>query len=172
MSQITHDNHFVPQLYPKQWSDNRSRIWGYRILVPHQNVEKWTLRAIRGVAFQRDLYTSISKGREVDEFEKWLEAEFETPVQNSIARVVQEKPLKQSDWKQLIRFLAAQDVRTPANYLESMERWRNTLPDLLEPTLNESIKEVEKSKENKEPIKALASNSLFKKSLSEEPHVR
>ena len=81
MRQITHDNHFVPQLYLKQWSDDGIHIWAYRILVSHENVPEWDYRPISGVAYQRDLYTSYDNGQEVDDFEKWLETEFENPVQ-------------------------------------------------------------------------------------------
>jgi hypothetical protein len=166
MSQITRDNHFVPQLYLKQWSEDRSRIWSYRILVSDEGVKKWQLRPIRGVAVHRDLYTTISNGEEIDEFEKWLEAEFETPVQSSITKVTREKPLKSSDWVKLVRFLAAQDVRTPTSYFESMKRWEKTLPDILKNTLDKSIKELEKSRETKVPLQIVdPPTSMFKNAL-------
>jgi hypothetical protein len=166
MSQITHDNHFVPQLYLKQWSRDRSRIWSYRILVSHQGVKKWELRPIRGVAFHRDLYTTVLNGEEVDDFEKWMETEFETPAQESINKVIQDKPLKPFDWINLARFLAAQDVRTPTSYLEARERWEKTLPTLLKNTLEETVKEMENTIKRENPLKVPdASNHLFKKTL-------
>lgn len=166
MPQITHDNHFVPQLYLKQWSTDGSRIWAYRTLVSHQKVKKWTLRSIRGVAFHQDLYTEISDGQEVDDFERWMESEFETPAQEAIKKVVLEKVLEQSDWSKLAWFLAAQDVRTPISYLESMERWNNTLPSLLQETLEDSVKRLEDLKnQNKTFEKTETINSLFSKSM-------
>lgn len=125
MPQITRDNHFVPQFYLKKWSKNGTHIWAYRTLVSHQSNPEWKLRAIRGVAFQRDLYTSIENGEEIDEFERWIESNYEQPVQESIQKVIKNKNLTNLDWECLALFVAAQDVRTPTSYLESMKRWKN-----------------------------------------------
>src|SRR5262245_19597065 len=132
MQQVTHNNHFVPQLYLKQWSDDGIHIWSYRILVSHKKVQEWSRLPISGVAYQRDLYTTYVNGGEVDEFEKWLEQEFESPVQESIKKVLKDEGLSTLDWERVATFLGAQDVRTPLSYLESMERWRKTLPDLVQ----------------------------------------
>lgn len=147
MTQITRDNHYVPQMYLKQWSDDGIRVCAYRILVSHANVPEWTYRSISQAAFLRDLYTEIEDGKEVDEYEKWLASEFENPVQESIRKVLKDNPLSPLDWERLASFLGAQDVRTPLNYLESIERWEKTLPDLLKTTMEESVRKLEK-KEN------------------------
>lgn len=166
MSQITHDNHFVPQMYLKQWSADGIRIWSYRTLVSHQNTNKWVLRSIRGVAFHRDLYTEVSNGIEIDEFEKWLEAEFETPAQEALLKVIREEPLTEADWSKLTQLLAAQDVRTPTSYLEAIDRWNKTLPTLLQNTLEDSVKKLEDFKrEGKTFERVDTTNSLFSKSL-------
>ena len=151
MSQITRDNHFVPQLYLKQWSEDGNWIWVYRILVSHKNVPMWNLRPIRGVASHRDLYTTLSNGSEIDEFERWIESEYEQPAQEAIEKVIHNKPLTSIDWERLALFLAAQDVRTPTSYLESMERWENTLPDLLQNTLNNAVQLLKQSATHKMP---------------------
>ena len=143
MSQVTHDNHYVPQLYLRQWSKDKLQVWGYQILVSSDKVPLWRRRSISQVAFLRDLYTDIEDGEEVDEFEKWLEAEFENPVQDSIRKVLKDNPLTALDWKRLVYFLGAQDVRTPLNYIESTERWKKTLPDLMQKTLEESVRKLE-----------------------------
>lgn len=163
MPQITHDNHYVPQLYLKNWSEDKSRIWAYRILVPHQNVKKWEHRSIRGVAYHRDLYTVIRNGQEVDEFEKWLESDFESPVQEVLNKVVKEKQLKNTDWIKLARFLASQDVRTPTSYLEMAERWKSILPDALDKALEKGAKKLEDIIRNQEVVETeTTSNNLFK----------
>ena len=171
MQQITHDNHFVPQLYLKQWSDDGIHIWAYRILVSHENVPEWEYRPISGVAYQRDLYTSYDNGQEVDDFEKWLETEFENPVQGSITKVLKGNRLSAIDWEHLAKFLGAQDVRTPLSYLESMERWNKSLPKLLEKTLEESVHRVEhKQNLGKDNQSSEKDNPLFKKTLKVEIH--
>lgn len=161
MQQITHDNHFVPQLYLKQWSDDGTHIWSYRILVSHEKVPKWSSRPISEVAYQRDLYTTNINGKEVDEFEKWLEREFENPVQESIKKVLNDEDLSTLDWERLATFLGAQDVRTPLGYLESMERWRKTLPQLLQDTLEKFVQELEQKLNDGESPRLHAEYSQF-----------
>ncbi|MCK4486598.1 MAG: DUF4238 domain-containing protein, partial [Desulfobacterales bacterium] len=145
MAQLKRDNHFVPQLYLKQWSEDSTQIFSYRTIVSHERVPEWKLRSIRGVAFHRDLYTTIENGLEIDQFEQWIEAEFETPAQEALDKVLNERNLTTLDWERLALFLAAQDVRTPTNYLESMKRWRQQIPEILNGTLKELVNKLEKA---------------------------
>lgn len=168
MQQITHDNHFVPQLYLKQWSDDGIHIWSYRILVSHEKVPEWINRPIRGVAFQPDLYTSFENGKEIDEFEKWLEEDFEKPVQESIKKVLKNNDLSALDWERLATFLGAQDVRTPLSYIDSMERWRKTLPKLMQDTMEKSVNKLEdmKSRGEKPHNPPITDNQFLKTTLT------
>ena len=143
MNQVTHDNHYVPKVYLKQWSDDSLHVWAYRLLVSNENVPEWQHRSMDKTAFLRDLYTEIENGEEIDEFEKWLEFEFENPVQKSIRKVLKDNPLSSRDWELLASFLGAQDMRTPQSYLESTERWERTLPDLMQKTLDDSVRKLE-----------------------------
>jgi hypothetical protein len=143
MNQVTHDNHYVPKVYLKQWSDDGLHIWAYRLLVSNENVHEWDHRSMEKTAFLRDLYTEIENEEEIDEFEKWLEFEFETPLQESIRKVLNDNPLSSRDWELLANFLGAQDMRTPQSYLESTERWERTLPDLMQKTLADSVRKLE-----------------------------
>ena len=161
MQPITRNNHFVPQLYLKQWSDDGIHIWSYRILVSHEKVQEWTRLPISGVAYQRDLYTTSVNGDEVDEFEKWLEREFENPVQESLNKVLKDEVLTTLDWERLATFLGAQDVRTPLSYLEATERWRKTLPRLMEDTLEKSIKLLEQARISGEKPQLHSENNEF-----------
>lgn len=147
MNQITHDNHFVPQFYLKQWSDDGIHIWAYRILVSHINVPEWNYRSIDRVANLRDLYTVHEDGKDIDDFEKWLEVNFENPVSNSLSKVLKDNPLSAVDWERLAMFLGAQDVRTPLNYLESAERWEKTLPELLKTNLEDAVRRLAQKNE-------------------------
>jgi len=161
MSQLKRENHFVSQLYLKNWGDSKNRIWSYRLLVPQENFHKWRHLSIGGVAFQRDLYTVISDGQEDDSFERWIEAEFETPVRESLLKVMRDKKLTNLDWNRLALFLAAQDVRTPTNYFESTERWNKELPKLLEKTLNKSIQTLEEHFREGKPIPKNTADAQF-----------
>jgi len=174
--QVTHDNHFVSQSHLRRWSEDGHRVWCHRILVPHKKVPEWKLRSVRGVAYQRDLYTSLVGGQEIDEFERWLEAEFETPAQNAIERAVHGDVLSSSDWERLVRYMAAQDLRTPQNYIESVIRWNDQLPEMLQRTLNKAVQNLEKAKRTgRKPKTELATGkqpfaNVFK--IKVDPHAR
>jgi Protein of unknown function (DUF4238) len=75
------DNHYVPQGYLKQWASPQKRLWVYRILVSHPRVPVWKETSVRGVAYHQHLYTRLAAGRETDDFERWLDREFETPAE-------------------------------------------------------------------------------------------
>jgi uncharacterized protein DUF4238 len=174
MHQLKREHHFVSQLYLKNWGDSKNRIWSYQLLAPRENFPKWRHLPIGGVAFQRDLYTVISNGQEDDSFERWIEAEFETPVIDSLSKVINNKKLALLDWNRLARFLAAQDVRTPLSYFESIERWQKELPKVLEKTLKNSIHTLDKYHHDGKPIpesstKSEFFNQMFDVSISSNP---
>lgn len=167
MQQLKRKNHFVPKLYLKQFADSKNLIWSYRLLVPHTNFPKWERLPIGKVAYQNNLYTIISKGQEDDSFERWIEAEFETPVKETLSNVINDKNLTIRDWNRLALFLAAQDVRTPTNYFETTDRWNKELPKLLEKTLNNAVKTLEEhfSKGRPLPKNKPISSQLFNETL-------
>ena len=142
MNNFHRNNHYVPQNYLKRWSSDGLKIWSYCILVNDQKVPFWKLHSIRGVAFHAHLYTRISAGSETDEFECWFEKEFETPVQEALDKVTSDRHLTPNDWERLIRFAAAQNVRTPSKLSISMERWRTEMPELLNNTLQKAVQDL------------------------------
>lgn len=131
-SQIVRNNHFVPQAYLRRWSDDGHKIYAYRTLVADSRQPLWELKSVRSVAFHRHLYTGFADGEEVDEFETWIKSEFEDPVMDVLDRVWSDSPLRRHDWERLAMFVAAQDMRTPTRFLESMERWSAEIPASLE----------------------------------------
>lgn len=143
MKNITRNNHYVPQATLSRWSSDNIYIHAYRILVSHPNVPEWTLRAISGIAYQPDLYTTFSGKEELDEFEHWIEREFETPGLEAIDKLLAQRRLSPVDWRAIARLVAAQDVRTPLNYILSMRRWDQEIPKILENSTRESIKKLE-----------------------------
>lgn len=116
------DNHYVPCGYLKRWAARDGRVWTYRILVPHPAVHQWKPSSPRGVAYHSHLYTRLVAGRETDEVEKWLDSEFEAPAQEAIEKATSHGRLTPDDWERMLRFLAAQDVRTPAWFDEQFKR--------------------------------------------------
>jgi hypothetical protein len=140
------NNHYVPRLYLKRFTAPDGRIPTYRILVAHSRAHDWTLSSTKGVAYHAHLYTRIASGAESDEIESWLKRDFEDPAEQSINRATADRRLETSDWHNLIRFLAAQDVRTPARLMEILQRARRDMPDMLQRTLENSVRELEAAK--------------------------
>jgi len=145
MPQLARANHFVSQKLLKQWSIDGSNVWAYRILVSHQNVPEWTVKPIRGVAWRENLYTTSDAGTDTDEFEHWIESNYETPAHETLEKVVNNRPLTSEDRERLALFLAAQDVRTPTTYVELTERWEKEMPALINETLQETVRSLENS---------------------------
>lgn len=143
---FSRNNHYVPRSYLKRWASEDGRVWTYRILVPNSNSHKWKLFSTKGIAYRSDLYTRVVVDGQTDEVERWLDREYEAPTEPVITKVISERRLTPDDWKHLIRFLAAQDVRTPARLLESIRRWNQDMPDLMQNTLEEFVHDLELSR--------------------------
>lgn len=132
MSQVTRDSHYVPRFYLKRWAHDTTRIWTYRTLVSHKGVPVWVLRSIESTAYVTDLYSSLFQDRISDEFERWIQGEFEAPALKSIEKLEDGSDLTDQDIRNLVRFLSLQDVRTPQNFFETEERWRSMFPEIAE----------------------------------------
>jgi hypothetical protein len=134
---LTRDNHFVPQVYLKNFANSSGEIREYRTLVSHSSVDEWKTVNVAGTGYARDLYTRIVQGEEADDIEQWLNREFESPAQECLQKVIEEKTLGARDWKVLVRFLASQVVRTPAFLLRNLPLWNQMAPKVLEETLKD-----------------------------------
>jgi hypothetical protein len=157
--QLTRNSHFVPQAYLRRWSDGDQKVWCYRLLVSHTSVPTWKKHSIRGLAYQAHLYTTLRGTEETDEFERWIEREFETPGSEAIEKAVNDRRLTKADWAAIIGYAAAQDVRTPARYYESVARWNQELPRLLEDVLKESVEKWERAVDDERQAPQEASKS-------------
>jgi len=146
------DNHYVPCLYLKRFAASPGRVLTYRILVAHPYVPVWKPSPIKGVAYHAHLYTRIAAGVETDEVEKWLNDEFETPAEEALWKATADMRLTQSDWRDLVRFLAAQDVRTPARLGENLQHWHEVVPTVLSEVLQDSVRKLELAKKSGKPL--------------------
>jgi hypothetical protein len=117
------DNHFVPRGYLKRWADNERGVWTYRLLVEHSNVREWRQRSTKAIASHQHLYARMVEGRESDELERWLATDVEDPAETALERATAGRSLRRHEWGELLRYLAAQQVRTPAYLERSYEHW-------------------------------------------------
>lgn len=123
-TQLHADNHFVPRFYLKAWANGDNKIEVYRILVSHRNVPEWTSRSVSNVAYHKHLYSRMILSGKTDDFEKWIESAFETPASAVIRKAISGLAMSREDWNALARFVAAQDLRTPARYFDSVTRFQ------------------------------------------------
>jgi hypothetical protein len=151
MHQLRRDNHYVPKLYLRQWAHD-GLIPTYRLLVPSENVPLWKKQSLKGIAFHQHLYTYLAGQEETDEFERWLDSEFESPAEEAIRRVVQEDRMSPEHWRRLVRFAVALDVRTPARLRQFILRQNESLPALMESSMRRSIQNLEAAARRNEPI--------------------
>lgn len=174
MQQLRKDNHYVPKLYLKQWA-HEGLIPTYRLLVPNENVPLWKRQSLKGIAYHQHLYTYLVGQEETDEFERWLDSEFESPAEEAIRRVVHEERLEPEHWRRLVRFAGALDVRTPAQLRRFIVRQKETLQELIDSTLQRSIQDLEDAVARGEPVPRLADDahddarSIFRISIEELP---
>ena len=147
-SEIKKKNHYVPRGYLKRWAAADDKICTYRILVSNANVPLWKRSTPSGVAYHQHLYTRIVERSATDEVERWLDKEYENPAEPVIERVLSQKKLTKDDWLVLIRYLACQDVRTPARLLESMKHQENTMHSILQGALDKAKQKLEQNKED------------------------
>jgi len=150
--QKTRASHFVPQAYLRRWAGSDLKLWCYRLLVSHNAVPKWKRHSIRGMAYQEHLYTTLVGTEESDEFEHWIEEEFETPGQEAIEKAASNGRLTPQDWRAIVRYAAAQDVRTPARYYENVQRWNVQLPQMIQEVLNDSVEKWEAADEDERKV--------------------
>jgi hypothetical protein len=146
-------NHYVPRLHLKRWADSYGKVFVYRLLVPHANVRMWKRSSVGGIGYHHNLYTRVLGGAETDEFEEWLASEIETPAEEPIAKATVGARLTPDDWELIIRFLAAQDVRTPAGMTEFLCRQAKELPGTIDSVLQNVVGEFTEAKRTGQKVK-------------------
>jgi hypothetical protein len=99
-------------------------------------VPTWKPASPAALAYYRHLYTSAASGTASDEIERWLERDFETPAQEPIRRALAGQQLSRGDWRALIRYVAAQDVRTPSRMIQFLARMQAQMPAMLQSVLD------------------------------------
>lgn len=148
-------NHYIPELYLKRWSGGTPKVWTYRLLVPHERLQLWKRYSLESIGRRNHLYTRIRESHESDELEHWFSTNFECPANPIIEKVTSGAPLAPDDWKTLARFVALQDVRTPARMTEIVERAKGYLPEMLQEVLEGAVEEMKVAKEKSLPLPAV-----------------
>lgn len=143
---ITHNNHYVPRFYLKNWSKDGNTIYAYRLLVSNSNVPYWQQVSIRNVAVWHDLYTRRIAQEDIDDFETWFDCEFESPAKPVFDKLLNNQKITKEENIIVSRFIAAQYIRTPAALNQLLEWGRSKGPDIFHKTLNRVSNELESGK--------------------------
>lgn len=149
---IKRDNHYVPHSYLKRWADDEGEVWSYRVLVPHAKSSLWKAHSPKSLGYHQHLYTHMAASGESDEIERWFDTTFESPAGRALQHAVTDQRLSAEDWRHLVRFLAAQDVRTPARMLERMRDWEENLQSLVTEITSDAVRELEDAKRSGVPL--------------------
>ena len=142
-NQTTHNNHYIPQFYLKNWSQDGVSIFAYSLLVPDSRIPYWSRKRIKSTAVWNDFYTRNEGKKEIDDFEKWFDREFESPVKMVFNDLLKSRNLDEDKSKKLSRFVGAQYLRTPARLNDLMARWRTEMPQLVEDVLQKASNQLE-----------------------------
>lgn len=135
--EITRESHYVPQATLKRWSLDGIHVSAYRLLVSHPNVPEWQKLTIRGLARQRDLYTTFEGEAEGDDFEKFITREIEEPGQEAIEKLLGNFKMKSAHWLAIAKFVVAQQMRTPLFFIEWVRGLNESMPATMEKALLE-----------------------------------
>lgn len=148
------DNHYVPHCYLKRWADDQGNVWSYRILVPHAKSSQWKAHSPKGLGYHQHLYTRMTVSGESDEVESWFDTAFESPAGRALQHAVTDRRLSPAEWRLPVRFLAAQDVRTPARLFERLRDWNSTLQSQIDEIASEAVRKLEEAKRTGIPVAA------------------
>lgn len=140
---ISRDNHFIPQMYLKQWTNENNRVHLYRFLVSHSNVPAWIEKPVSSVGVFKNLYTRLTPNGENDDFEHMFDARFESPAKNALMKALNCDQMTSQDWDKLLDFVAALYVRTPASFAYNAKSFSEICEDgfqgLIDNIPNESL---------------------------------
>ena len=141
-SNITHNNHYVPRFYLKNWSDDGKTIYTYSLLVANKDVPYWQRKSIKNVAVWYDLYTRRVNQQEIDDFEAWFDHEFESPAKPIFDKLLNNGKITKAESIIVSRFVAAQHIRTPAKLNEMLAWGKKEIPHVIESTLSKMNREL------------------------------
>lgn len=114
------DNHYVPQAYLRQWSNNGNTIWTYDTIVWDKRQRVWVSKGVKSVAHWLDFYTQVCEDGTIDDsIEVLFGDSYELKASNILKKVRENESLTSEDMSALVDFAILQMIRTPAAYLNN-----------------------------------------------------
>jgi hypothetical protein len=152
---LARHSHYVPQKCRSGWSEDDRTVWAYRLLVPRPDYQVWKRHWVTGLLYFTGLYTTASESGESDAFERWINAEIQTPAAEPLEKVRANKQLTPGDWERLALYFAALDVRTPTRYVEHVSFLSTTMEEMLPKVLAGVKSEMEDAARENRPLRSV-----------------
>jgi hypothetical protein len=110
---VPRNHHYVCEFLLKNFADENGTLWIY-----DSELEKYRDGNTRSAGFERDLYalTLAGRGRDFANLEKGLERQIDTPGAVAIRKLLNHQMCSRDEWANFLGFVAAQMVRTPADF--------------------------------------------------------
>ena len=125
---LSHNNHYVPQMYLSRWKNNGS-IWVYRLIVSNEKVPTWNKQSIERTASLDRLYMNIFNDCESDDLEHFFDTQFEAPAKIPLDKICNDEKMTSTEWGIVGDFVLAQFLRTPYFYLITKQAAEKIIPD-------------------------------------------
>lgn len=142
MNNISRDNHFVAQMYLEAWKNSNNKVWTYDLLVPNENCDLWSEKSTKLIASLQNFYINLKEKEEVDEMEKYLNEEFETPASILLKKAIRGGILSISDWRAIINYIGCQIVRTSAFVSKMLKTAKEDMESIFQQTVTELAEEL------------------------------
>lgn len=135
-------------------------VYEYKLLVSQHDIPYWHLRPLKTIATQRNLYVRMEDNDEHDDFEHWLDKNFENPAAPVLDKICAGKALSTSEWRILIDYAISQYARTPAFHQYIMEIAKEKVPEALEEVTTRLASLSSEDINNHKPQTELRSNLM------------
>ena len=128
---LSHNNHYVPQMYLSRWKNNGS-IWVYRLIVSNEKVPTWNKQSIERTASLDRLYMNIFNDCESDDLEHFFDTQFEAPAKIPLDKICDDEKMTSAEWGIVGDYVLAQFLRTPYFYLFTKQVAEKIIPDAID----------------------------------------
>lgn len=136
------NNHYVPQIYLKQW-EKKHKIYTYEVLVPNKKCPIWKRESISRTSSLDYLYLYNINKEISEELEEFFSFEVENYYQTFIDKLNNHSSLNEKDLKYISKLVATQYLRTIGGYLRCKKILINSFGDIIKDTIGEIDKEIQ-----------------------------
>lgn len=138
-SQVTRNNHYVPQMYLRHWSTNGNTVLDYRLLVHYKGEETWKRSSIRSTCSWQDFYSQHLPDGIDDSVETYFSQRYETPAAPVFQKVEADASLSANEMRILVEYLVAQLFRTPSAMIRHTSLLRREFAPTAEAAVNRGV---------------------------------